>query len=154
MIQDILHQFVAVVMKSTIFWDVMLCFLVDFIDISEDCTQIACCLLCLFFCPDDRDSMFLRNIGKCLPGYIASHSGRWYLSRNLKLQQSSHMWHCVVWWINTNVLEDHAASQGTRRTQGITLNSHLEGSEFDLLSDLYTDSPHPVRNWSLHFYHR
>jgi hypothetical protein len=61
-------------LKSTIFWNVMPCSLVE-IYVSGPL-----CLLSFLFHPDDGGSMFLQNTGKLLPNCVVSLPRRQYSS--------------------------------------------------------------------------
>jgi hypothetical protein len=61
--------------KSTVFWDVMSCRLVDFYRRLGQTywhhRRISPARSLVY--PDDRGTAFLRNVGKCQPEYTASH---------------------------------------------------------------------------------
>jgi hypothetical protein len=65
----------SVTMKITVFWDVMLCSLVD--RYFSEGRPVSFYRVGEAFCPEDGGSRFLRNVGNDLPiNYTASHSKR------------------------------------------------------------------------------
>jgi hypothetical protein len=77
--------FTAVVMKSTIFWDMTLCSPLSlnrrFGGIYRLHFQLACWFCwTYFFDPEDGGDMFLRNVGYNSTDYTASYPRRWYSS--------------------------------------------------------------------------
>jgi hypothetical protein len=146
MIQDILQQFMAVVMKSTIFSDVVLCCLVEvyrhfggmYFSLLVPCFAYSSVLRIEIVCSLET------SVNVYQPNSITF----WEMVPFKKFKITAVFTHATL----CSLVDKHqcfggpAASQGTRQTQGVTLDSHLEGSEFDLLSDLYRDFPRQLTN--------
>jgi hypothetical protein len=68
--------FTAVTLKCAMFGDVMLCDQVEVDRHFRGTLCLPCCFLGMLFNPEDGGSMFLKNVSKLLPHYLASHPGR------------------------------------------------------------------------------
>jgi hypothetical protein len=64
----------VVTMKIIMFLDLRSCSLVK-VYLRENYARLLACLLSLLFKSEDVGSMFQRNVGILLPGYIASYVG-------------------------------------------------------------------------------
>jgi hypothetical protein len=112
--------FIAVVMKSIIFWDMMPCSLLRCnrrfagtcrlqLQGRKKKFQLATCLLAgscwnVFFDPEDGGDTFLRNVGCISTDYMASHPTRRYSSMTVRSMNSTRIvilkcgHHGHMWW--------------------------------------------------------
>jgi hypothetical protein len=133
--------FTAVVMKSTIFWDVTPCCLLSCnrrfggtyrLHLQGQAGgKLATCLLAgscwnYFFGPEDGGDMFLRNVGCNSKDYMTSYPRRWY-SLSLFVCYLTTLWVSRLHTVNNRMVNENGAICGVRigRENRSTLRSFV-----------------------------